>query len=101
MNLDASDRPFVILMLDKVRYYNDKPNAVGTRRPIMNSRSGVRDATRSLCGCAVPHPLQRRWRLRIRSNAAEEILREVLPDLNPRRRARAKAAISRVNGDGE
>lgn len=101
MQIDPADLAFVASMLDKARYYNDKPTASGTSRLIIDSRSGVRDAHRlgAICGGIVPHPSKRRWRIRIRGAVAEAILTEALPHLSTRKAARAASALARIAWD--
>lgn len=98
LQISLADLSFVVSMLDKARYYNDRPNHYGTRRLIIDSRSGVRDAHRlgAICGGIIPHPSDRRWRIRIRGTVAEAVLAEALPHISTRTRARADAALARV-----
>lgn len=101
MNLNETDLTFVVSMLDKARFYNNKLNAYGTRSLIIDSRSGVRTAHRlgALCGDVVPRPSNRRWRIRIRGAVAEALLTEALPHMSTPKRERAEAALARVAGD--
>jgi hypothetical protein len=98
MQIAPADLAFVVSMLDRARYYNDRPNAHGTRRLIIDVRSGVRNAHRLgvICGDLVPHPSGGRLRIRIRGTAAEALLAEALPHMSTRERARAVAALARV-----
>ena len=46
----------------------------------------------SISGGIIPHPSDRRWRIRIRGPLAEAILAEAIPSMSTRTRARAESA---------
>lgn len=93
-----SERAFVVSQIDRARFANDKPNAFGTRRLIIDVRLGVRNANRlyTLINGTTPRPSGGRWLVRLRGTSAEELLCELLPDLSPATRERAAAALARV-----
>lgn len=99
MKIDPTDLPFLVEMMNKARFYNDKENAYGSRRLIIDSRSGVRPAHRlgTLAGGLVPHPSAGRWRLRIRGYAAESLLTQALPHMSSPKRERAAEALALIH----
>ena len=101
MHIAPADLAFVVDMLDKARYYNDKPNAYGSRRLIIDSRSGVRTAHRlgAIAGGIIPRPSGGRWRIRIRGSVAEAILTEALPHMSTAKANRAADALALVHAD--
>lgn len=97
----AEDRAFVVEQLSRARYYNARPSASGSRRLIIDVRLGVRNANRlySLIGGTVPRPSGGRWLVRLRGITAVALLDELLPNLTPRSRRRAEAALACATGN--
>lgn len=100
-NLTATERDFVVSVLNRSRYFNAKPNFFGTRRLIIETRLGFHETTRyaELLNLGEPRKSGTRWRVRMRGTKAEALLRELLPELTGKHREMAEFALSRVHAD--
>lgn len=99
--LTATERAFVISILDRSRYFNARPTCFNTRHVVIETRLGYHDVKRynDLFNLGEPKKSGSRWRTRLKGTRAELLLGELLPELTGRAREHAEFALSRVHAD--
>lgn len=97
-NLTTDDLAFVLDAFERRGQFSTAKTAPdGLRRVIVEASLGFHDATRlaDLLGATPPRPNGTRWRTRLRGEAAEAVLQELMPHFSESSRAYAGAALAK------
>lgn len=100
LNLTPADLAFVLDAFERRGlFYTAKTAPEGRRRVVVEATMGYHDASRlaALLGATEPRKRDTKWRVRLKGENAEALLRDLMPHFSESSQGYAEATLSKID----